>query len=66
MVTFRSDHGQKTEARKPQNKHVYSSKHGQTVNKSEAKLSCKNGSAREVMKQVVDAKPKMKKTLLQH
>ena len=57
---------EKTEERKPQNKHFYSSKHGQTVSTSGTKLSYKNGSAREAMKQVVDAKPKRKKTLLQH
>ena len=53
---------EKTEVRQ----HFYSSKHGQTVSTSETKLSYKNGSAREAMKQVVDAKPYRKKPLLQH
>ena len=57
---------EKTEARQPQNKHFYSPKHGQIVSTSGTKLAYKNGSAREAMKQVVDAKPKQKKTLLQH
>ena len=55
-----------TEARKPLNNHFYSSKHGQTVSTSGTKLACKNGPKHEVLKQVVDAKPKQKKALLHH
>ena len=56
----------KTEARKPQNKHVYSLKHGQTWNTNEARLAYKNGAKRGVMKQLTNAGPEQRRGLLQY
>ena len=55
-----------TEARQPWDKHFYSLWHGQTASKDGAKMAYKNGPKHGIMKQVVDAKPKQKNTLLQH
>ena len=53
----------KTDSRKPQNKHVYSSKRGQTANTNMAKLACKNSPKCEIKKQLTAAVPKQIRAL---